>query len=44
MVTHQKIPDNQKKIISPVNDFSAFLGMGIYKNLGSLELFLRYTS
>ena len=35
---------NHKEQIPPVNNFSASLPMGRYKNLGSLKFFLRYAS
>ena len=39
VVKHQKSTANDKEQITEVNDFSAFLCMGISKNLGSFENF-----
>ena len=38
---HQKITANPKNQTPQVNDFSAFLGMGRCKSLGSLKVFFR---
>ena len=44
VVDHQKITASNKNQASQVSDFSAFLCVGKYSNLGSRKLFLRYTS
>ena len=41
-ISPEKITGNHKEQISHVNDFSAFLYKGRYKNLGSLKFVFRY--
>ena len=41
-ISWYKITANHKELISQINNFSAFLCMGVFKNLGSLKFFLKY--